>query len=183
MTALALKDDYHTLTALIPELRRFALGLTRSADAADDLIQRAFERALAHRDSISTLEEPAGWMRSIIRNLWIDEKRSARDRLSSPLENDQYIAAEDTERTVIARATLAKVRAELELLSEDQRSAIMLVCVEGRSYQEVASELRIPIGTLMSRLYRARSELARRIGHGSAHLWSLQFLWSFSALI
>jgi RNA polymerase sigma-70 factor (ECF subfamily) len=183
MTAQALKDDYHSLTALIPELRRFALALTRSADAADDLIQRAFERALAHRDSIATLEEPAGWMRSIIRNLWIDEKRSARDRLTLPLENDQHIAAEDTERTVIARATLAKVRAELELLSEDQRSAIMLVCVEGRSYQEVASELRIPIGTLMSRLYRARSELARRVGNGSAHLWSLQFLLSFSALI
>jgi RNA polymerase sigma-70 factor (ECF subfamily) len=183
MTALALKDDYHTLTKLIPELRRFALSLTRSADAADDLVQRAFERALMHRGSIAALEEPAGWMRSIIRNLWIDEKRSARDRLSTPLENDQHISAEDTERTVIARTTLARVRAELALLSEDQRSAIMLVCVEGRSYQEVAKELRIQIGTLMSRLYRARSELARRIGYSSAHLWSLQFLWSCMELI
>ncbi|MGF7211363.1 RNA polymerase sigma-70 factor (ECF subfamily) [Skermanella aerolata] len=183
MSSLALQDDLHSLTKLIPELHRFARSLTRSVDAADDLVQRAFERALMHQDSIAAIEEPAGWMRSIIRNLWIDEKRSARGRLSSPLEDDQHIAAEDTERTVIARTTLAKVRLEIANLSEDQRTALMLVCVEGQSYQEAAGHLRIPIGTLMSRLYRARAELARRVGHTTTHLCSLHFLWSFAALI
>ena len=103
-------------------------------------------------------------MYRIIRNLWIDEKRSARDRLSAPLEEGEDVAAGDAERALIARSTLARVRAEMAALPEEQRSAIMLVCVQGLSYQEAATELCIPTGTLMSRLCRGRLELARRMG-------------------
>jgi RNA polymerase sigma-70 factor (ECF subfamily) len=162
MTSLALQDDRHTIITLMPDLHRFARSLTRSADAGNELVQAAYERALSRQGSLAAIEQPGSWMRSVIRNLWIDEKRSSRARLSVPLE-DEHVAAEDTERAVTVRATLARVRAEMVALPEDLRSVIMLVCVEGLSYQEAATELDIPVGTVMSRLYRGRLQLAQRI--------------------
>jgi RNA polymerase sigma-70 factor, ECF subfamily len=163
MTCLALQDTHHTIADLMPALKCFARSLTRSTDAADELVQKAYERALSNPQSLAAVEEPAKWMRRIIRNLWIDEKRSARDRLSEPLEGEDHVAPEDTERTVIARTTLARVRTVMAALPEDQRSVLMLICVEGLSYQQAAAVLGIPIGTVMSRLYRGRLELAQRL--------------------
>ena len=163
MTSLGLQDGRHTIIALMPDLQRFARSLTGSADAGNELVQAACERALRRQGSLAAIEQPGSWMRSVIRNLWIDEKRSSRDRLSAPLEDAEHLGTEDTERGLVARSTLARVRAEMVALPEDLRSAIMLVCVEGLSYQEAATELDIPMGTLMSRLYRGRIQLAQRI--------------------
>jgi RNA polymerase sigma-70 factor, ECF subfamily len=168
MTALALQDEQNAITELMPDLRRFARSLTQSSDAAEELVQKAYERALSNPPSLAVVEQPAKWMRTIIRNVWIDEKRSSRDRLSAPLEDAEHVAVEDTERAVVARSTLTRVRDVMASLSEEQQTAIMLVCVNGLSYAEAAAELDIPIGTLMSRLCRGRLELARRIN------WSKQ---------
>ena len=165
MTSLALQDARHAIIDLMPELRRYARSLTGSADAGNDLVQTAYERAFSRPETLIAAKQPASWMCSIIRNTWIDEKRSARSRLSAPLEGEDHVAPENIERTVIARATLARVRTEIAALPEDHRIAIMLLCVEGLSYQQAAAELGIPIGTIMSRLYRARNELARRINN------------------
>lgn len=164
MTSWALQDVRHALTTMMPDLRRYARSLTRSADAADDLVQTAYERALTRQESLEAVEQPASWMRCVIRNLWIDQKRSSRERLSEPLEEGEHVGSEDTERTLIARSTLARVRDVMAELPEDQRAPIMLVCVKGLSYQQAAEELGIPIGTLMSRLARGRLELAKRVG-------------------
>jgi RNA polymerase sigma-70 factor (ECF subfamily) len=163
MTSLALADTQHAIIDLMPDLKRFARSLTRSADTADDLVQAAYARALSNPHSLAAAEEPASWMRTIIRNLWIDQKRSAHDQLSAPLEDGEHIGTEDTERTLILRSTLARVRTVVASLPEEQRSAIMLVCVSGLSYREAVAELDVSIGTLMSRLCHARLELARRI--------------------
>ena len=122
MTSLTSQDVQHPIIALMPDLRRFARSLTNSADAADDLVQTAYERALSRQGSLAAIEQPRSWMRSVIRNLWVDEKRSSRDRLSVALE-DEHIAAEDTERAVIARTTLARVRDEVAALPKDQQFA------------------------------------------------------------
>jgi RNA polymerase sigma-70 factor, ECF subfamily len=163
MTSLAFQDVQHAIIALMPDLRRFARSLTRSADAADDLVQAAYERALTRQESLEAIEQPANWMRRIIHNMWIDQKRSYRERFSAPLEDAEHVGTEDTERALIARSTLVRVREIMSALPEEQRAAIMLVCVNGLSYQEAAAELDIPIGTLMSRLARGRLELARRM--------------------
>jgi RNA polymerase sigma-70 factor (ECF subfamily) len=147
----------------MPELQSFARSLTRSADAADDLVQIACERALSNPQFLLTIEQPASWMRTVIRNLWIDQKRSSRDRLSAPLEAADHVGTAGTERALIARLTLTRVRQVMAFLPEEQRSAILLICVKGLSYGEAAAELNIPIGTLMSRLCRGRLELARRM--------------------
>ncbi|WP_211103793.1 RNA polymerase sigma factor [Skermanella pratensis] len=164
MTSWALQDMRHAITTMMPDLRRYARSLTRSADAADDLVQTAYERVLTRQVSLDAIEQPASWMRCVIRNLWIDQKRSSRERLSAPLEDGEHIGTEDTERTLIARSMLMRVREVMAALPEEQRGPIMLVCVKGLSYQEAAAELNIPIGTLMSRLARGRLELARRVG-------------------
>jgi RNA polymerase sigma-70 factor (ECF subfamily) len=162
MASSYLQDAQRAIIDLIPDLRRFARSLTRSDDAAEELVQAACERAFCGKHALAAVEQPSKWMRRIIRNIWIDEKRSSRARLSVPLE-DEHLATDDTERTVIARSTLARVRIEVAGLPEKLRSPIMLVCVEGLSYREAAAELDIPIGTLMSLLYRGRLELARRM--------------------
>jgi RNA polymerase sigma-70 factor (ECF subfamily) len=161
MTSLVSQDVQHAILALRPDLRRFALSLTRSADAADDLVQAAYERVLTRQEALEVIEQPGSWMRCIIRTLWIDQKRSSRERLSAPLEDGEHVGTEDTERALIARSTLAQVRQVMAALPEEQRSALMLVCVNGLSYREAAAALDIPVGTLMSRLFRGRLELAR----------------------
>jgi RNA polymerase sigma-70 factor, ECF subfamily len=163
MTPVGLQDERCAFVDLMPDLRRFARSLTGSADAGNELVQAAYERALSRQGSLAAIEQPGSWMRSVIRNLWIDEKRSSRDRLSAPLENAEHLGTEDTERVLVARSTLARVRTEMAALPEELRLAVMLVCVEGLSYQEAATELDIPMGTLMSRLYRGRMQLAQRI--------------------
>jgi RNA polymerase sigma-70 factor (ECF subfamily) len=165
MTSLALKDMQHAIINLMPELQRYARSLTGSADAGNDLVQTAYERAFSRPETLIDVEQPASWMRSIIRNIWIDEKRSARGRVSVLLEEDEHVAVENTERAVVARSTLMRVREEVAALPKDQQAAIMLICVEGLSYQQVAAELSVPIGTVMSRLSRARLELTRRINN------------------
>jgi RNA polymerase sigma-70 factor, ECF subfamily len=82
-----------------------------------------------------------------------------------PLEAGLEIAGENGEHTIGVRSTLAKVRLEMARLPAEQRAVLMLVCVEGMSYQEAAGVLTIPIGTLMSRLARARLALADRMRH------------------
>jgi len=135
-----------------------------STDAAEDLVQSAYERALSRRPDEAEVEKPKSWMRHIIHNLWIDQVRSSRSRLSEPLESDEYEAPDDTERAVIARTTLARVRAVVSDLPDDYRTVLMLVCVHGLSYKEAADKLGVPVGTIMSRLSRARMDLAQRIG-------------------
>jgi RNA polymerase sigma-70 factor (ECF subfamily) len=163
MTTLALQDVQNTIIDLMPDLRRFARSLTGSTDAGNELVQTACERAFSRPDALAAVDQPASWMYRIIRNLWIDEKRSSRCRLSAPLEDAEHVATRDTEQSLIARSTLARVRAVMATLPGEQRAAIMLVCVDGLSYQEAAAELNIPVGTLMSRLCRGRLELARRM--------------------
>jgi RNA polymerase sigma-70 factor (ECF subfamily) len=158
----------YAIIALMPDLRRFARSLARSDDAANELVQAAYEHALRQPKSLAALKRPSNWMRCIIRNIWIDEKRSSRYRLLVPLDNDKHIAADDVERTTIVRATLARVYTEIPLLPDKLRSPIVLVCLDGLSYRDAAARLNVPMGTLMSLLHRARQELAQRMGAPSS---------------
>jgi RNA polymerase sigma-70 factor, ECF subfamily len=151
------------LLTILPKLQRFARVLTGSRDAADDLVQQACERLLKKPEAFDGILCLESWMYRVIHNAWIDEKRSMRNKLSEPIEAGLEIAGENGEHTIGVRSTLAKVRLEMARLPVEQRAALMLVCVEGMSYQEAAGVLAIPIGTLMSRLARARLALASRM--------------------
>lgn len=148
------------LVALVPQLRRFAYALTGARDTGDDLVQSACERALANAERFRAGTRMDSWMYRIIQNLWLDDRRRRKVRGTTI---DPDLAALSDEglgaRRAEDRMTLAQVRAQVAELPEDQRLVLALVAIEGRSYREVADMLELPLGTVMSRLSRARARL------------------------
>ncbi|MFU8823652.1 sigma-70 family RNA polymerase sigma factor [Yoonia sp.] len=157
------QDMRHDLIALLPRLRRFARGLAGAADQADDLVQASVEKALRNLDGFTTGTRMDAWMFRIIRNTWIDTVRASRETVDYDAEAANTIIGSDGRTTTEARLHLAEVRRAMASLPEDQRAVLMLVCVEGLRYREVAEVLDIPEGTVMSRLSRARLALAEKL--------------------
>lgn len=145
------------LVALLPRLRRFCAGLTRNGDAGDDLCQATIERALsqAHRFEPGTRLD--SWMYRIARNLQIDTVRRRRTRgVELDIDEAFDLAGDDGVAIVERRSDLSAVETALAGLPADQRALVTLVIIDGQSYRDAASILDIPIGTVMSRLARAR---------------------------
>jgi RNA polymerase sigma-70 factor (ECF subfamily) len=161
------------LVALLPRLRRFARGLAGVPDQADDLVQAACERALARIHQWTPGTRLDSWMFRIVQTIWLDQKRAQRVRTGegridadSPLVEPEL--AIDGAREMESHITYDAVRRAMARLPEEQRAVMTLVCVEGQSYKEAADTLAIPIGTVMSRLSRARTALARLLGERPA---------------
>lgn len=153
------------LVAFLPNLRRFAISLCRSRDVADDLVQAACERALANAASFQPGTRFDAWMFRILRNLWIDHARRAKTAgPQEDIEAHHEIAGASGERETESRLTLKSVAEAVDGLVEEQREVLLLVCVEELSYKEAAEVLGLPIGTVMSRLARARRNLAEAAG-------------------
>ena len=152
------------MAALLPRLRRFAYGLTGSIDAGDDLVQSACERALSRLHQWQAGTRLDSWMYRIMQNLWFDELRSGRRR-EVATESDvlDAMTGGDAESEMASRLDLAAVRRHMADLPPDQRAVLLLVSVEGLTYKEAAAVLDVPIGTVMSRLARARLALGRAL--------------------
>ncbi len=148
------------LVALVPRLRRFAYSLSGSTDAGDDLVQAACERALKNAAAFQPGTRMDSWMFRIIQNLWLDDRRRRRVR-GTQIDPETVTLSDDGlgMRQAEDRMTLAAVRAAVDTLPDDLRLVLALVAIEGRSYREAAEALGIPIGTVMSRLSRARAQL------------------------
>jgi RNA polymerase sigma-70 factor (ECF subfamily) len=150
------------LVTLLPRLRRFARALARDPHDADDLVQTAVERALAHAGQLRADAPLAGWMFGILRHAWIDEQR-ARGRRGRVLAAG--VAAEEVADAAHgAPLDSIAVQDAVARLPEEQRLAVALVLVEGLSYKEAAHIMAVPIGTLTSRLARARDALQAMLG-------------------
>ena len=147
------------LVAVLPRLRRFARGLTGSSVEADDLVQAACERALARRHQFQEGTRFDSWMFRIVQTIWIDQIRSREVRKSDGDIGEDRLGSDEPVRRVEARLTLAEVRRAVDRLPPDQRAALLLVTVEGLSYKEAAEVVDVPVGTIMSRLARARIAL------------------------
>lgn len=153
-------DDMRRLiTGLLPRLRRFGLALTGSAADADDLVQNACERALRRAGQLREEARADAWLYHIMRNLWVDEVRSRRVRAHETMDAAENVIGLDGAAAAEGQVTLAAVRRCLGRMSADHRSVLTLVCVDGLSYREAAEVLEVPIGTVMSRLARARLDL------------------------
>lgn len=153
------------IVALLPRLRRFARTMTRHAADADDLVQLSIERALLRHEQWRPDSRFESWMFGIMRNAWIDEVR-ARGRRS------EIFAAEEAgenvgEATTEAQLRLLSVQRAVDSLPEEQRMAVALVLIEGLSYKEAADVLDVPMGTVTSRLARAREALQAALGDPS----------------
>lgn len=159
------KDVGERLIAFLPNLRRFAISICGSRDLADDLVQAACERALASAERFEPGSRFDAWMFRILRNLWIDHVRRQKTAgVQDDISERQDIAGSSGEREAEARLTLKTVTEAIADLPDEQREVLLLVCVEGFSYREAADVLDIPIGTVMSRLARARKNLAEAAG-------------------
>lgn len=143
----------------LPQLRRFAYALTGSPAEADDLLQNTVERLLSKG-------APGGdgfvkWMYRVCKNLWIDELRSSKRRVLPGDEAiEQRLEATDGEALVMDGLRMQEVNRAMQQLDEPQRLVLALVSLEGYSYKETADILQTPIGTVMSRLARARQKMA-----------------------
>ncbi|MEJ2376285.1 MAG: sigma-70 family RNA polymerase sigma factor [Pseudolabrys sp.] len=139
--------------AAIPTLRRYARALTRDADVADDLVQDTLVRAL-RSEHLFEGDEVRSWLYTILTNLNRNRLRAlARRPALSPIEES------DAAQSPGLEAGGRDIERALALLVEEQRSALLLVVLEGMSYREVAEVQGVPIGTVMSRLARARSQI------------------------
>jgi RNA polymerase sigma factor (sigma-70 family) len=145
------------LGALLPRLRRFGRTLARTREDADDLVQMAVERALLRAEQWQPGTRLDSWLFRIMQNAWIDELR-ARER-----RGRTFVAEEAGEHVGVgsadAQADAIAVRRAVAQLGDEQRAVVALVLVEGLPYQEAADVLQIPLGTLTSRLARARQAL------------------------
>lgn len=152
------------MIALLPRLRAFAHALARSGDAADDLVQATCEKALGAVDTWTPGSRLDSWMFRIMQNHWIDLTR--RTRVETPVDGPEglRLVAEDGRRVAETRLTLGSVRDRIDEMPEEQRAVLVLVCVEELSYREAAEVLDIPIGTVMSRLARARKSITDALG-------------------
>ena len=152
------------IAALLPRLRRFALSLTGKRADADDLVQDTIERALRNLHQWQQGTRLDSWMFRIAQNLWIDQTRARRVRAVASHDPDAAEnVATDGARDAEARLAFADTVKALAELPEEQRVVVGLVLVDGMSYREAADVLNVPMGTVTSRLARARTTLAARV--------------------
>ncbi len=154
------------LIAVLPRLRRFARGLTGSTTEADDLVQAACERALARRHQFQEGTRFDSWMFRIVQTIWIDQVRARAVRKEQAEVTELRMGSDEPVRRVEARLALDEVRHAVAQLPPDQRTALLLVTVDGLSYKEAAEVVQVPVGTIMSRLARARLALQAKLAAG-----------------
>jgi RNA polymerase sigma-70 factor (ECF subfamily) len=148
------------MVAVLPRLRRFAFALTGNSEQADDLVQDACLRALSRLDLWQPGTRLDSWMYRIAQNIWLDRLRASKVRGETvDLDATEGIAGSDGRLITESELTLQAVAAAMGRLPPEQRATVALVCIEGASYKEAAEISGVPVGTVMSRLARARRSL------------------------
>ncbi|RWR00924.1 RNA polymerase subunit sigma-24 [[Pantoea] beijingensis] len=143
-----------------PHLQRFALWLTRNPHSAEDLVQSCLTKALMRQHQRNEQQSLRAWLFAILYRLFIDgERRRKRyQKLLTFFTGEEGVSA-SAETLAIVDDTLA----QFATLPTDYRALLLLISVEGLSYQEAAEALDIPVGTVMSRLSRARKQLHEKM--------------------
>lgn len=152
--------------ALINEtarLNRFALRLTRNKPDADDLMQSTCLRALEKSDRFENGTNLFGWTSKIMFNIFVTGYRR-RAKFETRFDPESYLEHEAVAATQDFGAELGNVRRALLLLSTDHRRILIMICVNELRYEDVAQALKIPVGTVRSRLFRARKQIQTLLG-------------------
>ncbi len=161
MTAKSEEEVRDGLSALLPRLWRFALVLCRDNATADDLVQSTCIRALERASQFEAGSNLDRWTFTILASIWKNFARSEAIRRGKGLVEAADHLTVDARPQLEANILTKQVLSALNDMPDIQRSAVLLVYVEGWSYKEAAAALDIPLGTLMSRIGRARKSLAR----------------------
>ena len=143
---------------LLPNLRRVAFALTGDVHDADDLVQSTVERVLVKSPPADV--PLIKWVLRVCHNLWIDEIRKRKVRVASDIDNMTYeISHVDGEQVALGRIALEQVNTAMKRLPEAQQTTLALATFSGLSYLEISDILDVPVGTVMSRIARARTAL------------------------
>ena len=163
-----LSDELRSsLLHAIPHLRAFAISLTGKVDQADDLVQQALMRGLSNLDSFTPGTNLQAWLMTILRNEFYNSLRKRRREVEDP---DGVMAGMlSTVPEQHGRLDLDDLRTALGKLSVEQREALLLIGAEGMSYEEAAAICGVKVGTIKSRMNRARIQLAELLGVADEH--------------
>jgi RNA polymerase sigma-70 factor (ECF subfamily) len=162
------------IEACVPALRRYARALTHDSDRADDLVQDCLERAIRKRGLWRPTGSVRSWVFRILVNVHRNELRRVR-RSIAPISLEVLPGGDPADIDVQpGRLALAETARAMQTLSAEQREVLLLVGVEQMSYAEAATVLSIPVGTLMSRLARARATLRSLTDNGAPKLRSVK---------
>jgi RNA polymerase sigma-70 factor (ECF subfamily) len=146
----------------IPDLRRFARSLERNRVAADDLVQETLERAIKKMHLYEPSGPFIGWLNTIMRNIFVDRVRRRKLNTATSLDeaprNEPYQNENQVDRLV-----LKELRVAIDRLPVEQRQVLLMIAVQGLSYEDAAQRLSVPLGTIRSRLFRARANLMLKI--------------------
>ena len=155
-------DFARLLEAEIPRLRRYARALTRDVSRADDLVQSCLTRAVAKQHLWQYGTDLRAWLFTILHNQHVnDVRRSIREGTLVELADAPQLTVQSN---AIASLQLRDLETALGKLAPEQRQVILLVGLEGMAYDEVAAVLKVPVGTVRSRLSRGRDQLRRLMG-------------------
>ena len=160
----SLRDD---ILASVPSLRAFAISLSGNVDRADDLVQETLLRAIANIDSFQPGTNMSAWMFTILRNLFRSEYRKRRREVEDT--DGSYAESLKSHPEQHSRVEFQEFRAALAKLPPDQREALILVGASGFSYEEAAAICECAVGTIKSRVNRARTRLANLLHIESAN--------------
>jgi len=158
-----MSDMLHQIEPVIPALRRYARSLVRNRATADDLVQDCLERAVTHWHQRRDTGSAKSWLFAILHNLAVNQFRSAAARVQHVTidEAGEHEIGQGAEQE--QKLMYQDVLGKLARLPDEQRSVLLLIAVEDLSYAEAAKVLGIPIGTVMSRLSRARERLQQEL--------------------
>jgi RNA polymerase sigma-70 factor (ECF subfamily) len=147
----------------IPDLRRFARSLERNRTAADDLVQETLERAIKKMHLYEPCGPFIGWLNTIMRNIFVDRVR--RRKLVTGMSLDDATPRHEPfqNENQVDRLILKELRVAVDTLPVEQRQVLLMIAVNGQSYEDAAQQLQVPLGTIRSRLFRARANLMQRI--------------------
>lgn len=152
--------DFGAIVAELPRLRRYALALTRDAERSDDLVQESAVRAMGNMGKWTPGTNLRSWLMTILHNLFINDAVRQRPLLTRTGDIDADIAIQGSQET---RDDLRDAAQAFARLKPVQRQILWMACVEERDFQDIAERLQIPLGTVRSRLCRAREQLRQNL--------------------
>jgi len=165
MTALALETGFDfDLKDILPRLRVYALSLTRNADRADDLVQQSALKALTGRASYLPGTNFSGWMFRIQRNEFISGLRRAR-----PTMNIDDVPSQSAPPRQESGLVVREFMGAFRKLPKSSRHALVLAQIEGQSYERIARDASVSVGTVKSRVSRARTTLRHLLDPQTVH--------------
>ena len=157
------------LVGQIPYLRRYARALTRNAADADDLVQTALMRGIVNMDRFEQGTNLRAWLLTIMHNVFIDGVRKAKRARDADESAESMMSGLYTRPNQVESLQLGDLQQAMERLPEEQRTTLILVALEDMSYEEAAKVTGVPVGTVRSRLSRARHALIRLVDGLTIH--------------